>query len=118
MIKKIKLLFAFSCFLNGFLISQVSTGIYHSPLGIPLEISATFGDLRPNHFHMGLDFKTGGVTGVNIHAIADGYISRVKIMPLGYGKVIYIDHPNGVTSVYAHCSSFKEPLASYIKIYQ
>jgi len=88
MIKKIKLLFAFSCFLNGFLISQVSTGIYHSPLGIPLEISATFGDLRPNHFHMGLDFKTGGVTGVNIHAIADGYISRVKIMPLGYGVAL------------------------------
>ena len=118
MFKNITLLFVFSLFLGSYLTSQVSTGSYHSPLGIPLEISATFGDLRPNHFHMGLDFKTGGVTGVNIHSIADGYISRVKIMPLGYGKVIYIDHPNGITSVYAHCSSFKEPLASYIKKYQ
>ena len=118
MFKNIALLFVFSLFLGSYLTSQVSTGVYHSPLGIPLEISATFGDLRPNHFHMGLDFKTGGVTGVNIHSIADGYISRVKIMPLGYGKVIYIDHPNGITSVYAHCSSFKEPLASFIKKYQ
>lgn len=88
---------------------------FHSPLGIPLEISANFGELRPNHFHMGVDFKTNGVEGIQLHAIEKGFISRVKVSPYGYGKVIYIDHPNGITSVYAHCSKFKGALDSLVK---
>jgi len=86
----------------------------HSPLGIPLELSATFGDIRPNHFHMGLDFRTNGKEGISIHAIDEGFISRIKISPSGYGKVIYIDHPNGTTSVYAHCSVFSPRILKYI----
>lgn len=91
---------------------------YRSPLNIPLAISANFGELRPNHFHMGVDFKTNGVEGLTLYAVEDGFISRVKVSPFGYGKVIYIDHPNGVTSVYAHCSAFKGKLDSLVKLTQ
>ena len=91
---------------------------FNPPLEIPLIISANFGELRPNHFHMGLDFKTNGREGVKILAIADGYVSRIKISPYGYGKVVYINHPNGITSVYAHCSSLLDKLDSIVKLTQ
>lgn len=91
---------------------------YHSPLGIPLVLSANFGELRPNHFHMGVDFKTNGKTGYNLYSIDDGYIARVKMSPYGYGKVIYINHPNGITSVYAHCSELKGSVDSLVRSVQ
>ena len=91
---------------------------YRSPLGIPLVLAANFGELRPNHFHMGLDFKTNGVEGLSLYTIEDGYIARIKISPYGYGKVIYVNHPNGITSVYAHCSAFKGRLDSIVKSVQ
>ena len=91
---------------------------YHPPLKIPLVLSSNFGELRPNHFHMGLDFKTNNRIGYNIYSIEDGFVSRVKISTYGYGKVVYIDHPNGVTSVYAHCSEFKGEIDSLIRITQ
>ncbi len=91
---------------------------YRSPLGIPLVLAANFGELRPNHFHMGLDFKTNGVEGLPLYAIEEGYVARIKISPYGYGKAIYINHPNGITSVYAHCSSFKGKLDSIVKAVQ
>ncbi len=78
----------------------------HSPLDIPLILAANFGELRTNHFHTGIDFKTNHRTGYNIHSIDDGYVSRIKVSPWGYGKVVYIDHYNGLTSVYAHCEKF------------
>lgn len=87
---------------------------YHSPLGIPLQLSAIFGDIRPNHFHMGLDFKTNQKEGIPIYAIADGFISRIRISPNGYGRVLYIDHPDGITSVYAHCSAFSNEIVDFI----
>jgi hypothetical protein len=90
----------------------------HSPLGIPLQLSATFGDIRPNHFHMGLDFRTNGREGIPIHAIMDGYISRIKISSSGYGRALYICHPNGQTSVYAHCSKFNEEIACFVEAFQ
>jgi len=88
---------------------------YHPPLNIPLVLSANFGELRPNHFHMGLDFKTNGKIGYNLYAIEDGHVSRIKISTYGYGKVVYIDHPNGKTSVYAHCNELKGKLDSVVK---
>jgi len=91
---------------------------YRAPLDIPLVLAANFGELRPNHFHMGVDFKTNGVEGLKLYAIEDGYVSRVKVSPFGYGKVIYVDHPNGITSVFAHCSSFKGKLDSLVKLTQ
>jgi murein DD-endopeptidase MepM/ murein hydrolase activator NlpD len=75
---------------------------FFSPLEIPLELSGTFGELRYNHFHSGLDFRTQQKVGLNIISIADGYISRIKISTFGYGKTLYVTHPNGYTSVYAH----------------
>ena len=91
---------------------------YHSPLGIPLQLSAIFGDIRPNHFHMGLDFKTNQKEGIPIYSIYDGYISRIRISPNGYGKVLYIDHPNGITTVYAHCSTFSSEISDFLKPFQ
>ena len=100
--KEIIIFILFSSNLFGQNIKHVAS--YHSPLGIPLVITANFGDLRPNHFHMGIDFSTNGVEKIPIHSILDGFVSRIKISPSGYGLVVYIDHPNGITSVYAHCS--------------
>lgn len=73
-----------------------------SPLDIPLDLSGSFGELRNNHFHSGIDLKTKGVEGLPVYAVADGYVSRIKISTWGYGKAIYITHPNGYTSVYGH----------------
>lgn len=91
---------------------------FRSPLGIPLYLAGNFGELRSNHFHSGLDMKTQGKEGFNVYAAADGYVSRVKISPWGYGKTIYIDHSNGYTTVYAHLKSFKGKIADEIKKYQ
>jgi hypothetical protein len=85
---------------------------FHKPISLPLSISAYFGDLRPNHFHMGIDYRVG--EGNNLHSIDDGYVARVRVSPYGYGKVVYINHPNGITSVYAHCSQFKGKLDSVV----
>ncbi len=76
---------------------------YHAPLDIPLVLSANFGELRSNHFHMGLDLKTEAREGLSLYSIDDGYVSRINVSPYGYGLAVYINHPNGITSVYAHC---------------
>ncbi len=80
-----------------------------------MEIIGTFCELRPNHFHGGLDIRTGGEIGKPIIAVADGYVSRINISSLGYGKALYITHPNGYTSVYAHLSDFPDPIKWYIE---
>ena len=114
-----RLLLSFSLLICSVGFSQVDNPSgFHSPLAIPLAISANFGELRPNHFHMGIDFKTNGVEGIPLYAIENGFISRAKVSPYGYGKVIYIDHPNGITSVYAHCSTFKGILDTIVRITQ
>ena len=75
---------------------------FGSPLDIPMQLSGNFGELRPNHFHAGFDFKTQQKEGLKVFAVAEGYVSRIKISTFGNGKTIYISHPNGYTSVYAH----------------
>ena len=79
----------------------------------PVELSAGFGDLRPNHFHMGIDIRTAGQVNLPIFAIADGYVSRLKVSSVGYGWVLYIDHPNGYTSVYAHCNKYAPSIQDF-----
>lgn len=74
------------------------------------KLSGTFGELRSNHFHSGIDLKTGESTGLPVLAAAAGYVSRVKISANGYGKAIYITHGNNVTTVYAHLSDFSSPV--------
>ncbi len=75
---------------------------FRLPLDIPMQLSGNFGELRPNHFHAGFDFKTNQREGLNVYAVYDGYVSRIKISTYGYGKAIYITHPNGFTTVYGH----------------
>ena len=89
---------------------------YTAPLDFKMLLSGTFGELRGNHFHAGIDIKTEGVEGQKVKAIADGYISRIKVSTWGYGKVIYITHPEtGHTSVYAHLQKFSNKIDSIVK---
>ena len=76
--------------------------------------SANFGEMRPNHFHAGTDFKTDGVEGKPVVAVADGYVSRVSQSPTGYGLALYVTHPNGTTSVYGHLSCFRKDIADFV----
>jgi murein DD-endopeptidase MepM/ murein hydrolase activator NlpD len=87
---------------------------FQLPLDIPLRVSGTFGELRTNHFHSGIDFKTQQKEGFPVYAAADGYVSRIKISPFGYGKAIYVVHPNGFTTVYAHLKAFETKIAKRV----
>ena len=98
----------------SFTITAQQKAEFRSPLDIPLILSGNFGELRSNHFHSGLDFKTQGISGHEVYAIESGYVSRINIRPGGYGKALYIDHPNGYTSVYGHLSVFNEEIERYI----
>ncbi|HKJ80015.1 MAG TPA: M23 family metallopeptidase, partial [Prolixibacteraceae bacterium] len=100
-------------FLTIFGFSQ--TRYYSDPMKIPLNLSASFGELRSNHFHSGIDIKTKGVTGLPVNSVADGFISRIAISPVGFGHALYIDHPNGTTTVYAHLQSFRDDIEAYVK---
>jgi murein DD-endopeptidase MepM/ murein hydrolase activator NlpD len=82
--------------------NQYPKDYFRPPLDIPMQLSGNFGELRPNHFHAGFDFKTNQKEGLNVYAAADGYVSRIKISTVGYGKAIYITHSNGYTTVYGH----------------
>tara|TARA_R110000868_G_scaffold358814_4_gene620571 strand:+ start:839 stop:2524 length:1686 start_codon:yes stop_codon:yes gene_type:complete len=86
-----------------------------SPLEIPLVLAGTFAELRSNHFHSGLDIKTQQREGLKVHAAASGFISRIKISHFGYGKALYITHPNGYTTVYAHLQHFNPEIEAYLK---
>ena len=88
------------------------------PLNIKPELAANFGELRPNHYHMGLDCKTQKKQNLEVLATADGYIARVKIEPYGFGQSIYINHPNGLTTLYAHLNDFTPELTKYITLQQ
>ena len=87
---------------------------FHTPIDAPFDLSGTFGEYR-SRFHTGIDFKSRGVLNQKIFSIEEGYISRIEVNNYGYGKVIYIDHPNGYTSVYAHLNNFNTEIDTYIK---
>ncbi|MBE0639502.1 MAG: M23 family metallopeptidase [Bacteroidales bacterium] len=88
---------------------------FDSPVDFPILLSGTFGELRTGHLHSGIDIRTQGAEGKSLKAVADGYVSRIVVSPVGFGKAIYIDHPNGYTSVYAHCQSFYPAVDTYVK---
>jgi len=88
---------------------------FSSPLDIPMVLAGTFGELRSNHFHAGIDIKTQQRQGLPIYAIGDGIVTRIKISHWGYGKALYVAHPNGYTSVYGHLQKFSPSLEAYIK---
>jgi murein DD-endopeptidase MepM/ murein hydrolase activator NlpD len=105
----------FLCTVFAFGQNQYPKDYFRSPLDIPLQLSGNFGELRPNHFHSGFDFKTQKVEGFKVYAAENGYISRIKISETGYGKAIYITHPNGFTTVYGHLQSGFGEIEKYIK---
>ena len=106
-------LFFFISICNGQ--SNYPQNYFSSPLDIDLILSGSFAELRNNHFHSGLDIKTQGREGLKIYASASGYVSRIKISRYGYGKALYIKHPNGYTSVYAHLQKFSPEIEAYVK---
>jgi hypothetical protein len=89
--------------------------LFSSPLKIPLFISGGYGEFRTNHIHSGIDIRTNGVIGQKVYAAAGGYISRIKVEPNGFGKAIYIDHPEGYTTVYGHLDAFREDITNYVR---
>jgi len=89
---------------------------YKDPFDFKMLLSGTFGELRSNHFHAGIDIKTEGVEGQKVRSISDGYVSRIKVSTWGYGKTIYITHPQtGHTSVYAHLQKFSPKIDPFVK---
>jgi murein DD-endopeptidase MepM/ murein hydrolase activator NlpD len=91
---------------------------FRYPLDIPPATAGSFGELRPSHFHSGLDFRTMQRVGFPVHAAYDGYVSRVRIQFGGFGQALYITHPNGFTSVYGHINDFTPEIDKYIRDYQ
>lgn len=94
---------------------EYPSDLFRAPVDFRILLSGTFGELRSGHFHSGIDIKTGGVTGKDIHAIGDGYISRIKVSPYGFGNALYITHPQGYVSVYAHLKHFSTELDTWVK---
>src|SRR4030042_3647393 len=92
--------------------------LFISPVKIPLSLSANFGEVRIDHFHSGLDIKTQGVTGKEVVAAANGCIYRISVSPGGFGKAVYIRHPSGYSTVYAHLDRFIPEIEEYVRNYQ
>ncbi|WP_121667606.1 M23 family metallopeptidase [Mesonia aquimarina] len=113
-----RLFFLIGFLLTGFFLNAQNSypqDYFKNPLDVPLILSGTFGELRSNHFHSGMDIKTQQRIGLNVLASAEGYVSRIKISHYGYGKALYIQHPNGYTSVYGHLNKFSPKIEAYIK---
>ena len=101
--------------LSVFINDLKSQGNQNFVMDLPINLSGTFGELRTNHFHSGIDIKTNRVEGLNIYSYEKGYISRIQVSTYGYGKAIYITHPDGKITVYAHLSKFSEKIQNYVK---
>jgi hypothetical protein len=115
MLKKLPFLFfsfIFSCYCEAQTYPQ---NYFRHPLDIPMQLVANFGEIRANHWHMGLDIRTQQKVNLPVFAAADGYVSRIVVEPGGFGQAIYIDHPNGYTTLYAHLNAFFPALADYVK---
>lgn len=104
----------FLLFLFPILISNIYSQ-YLEPVKIPILLSGGFGELRNNHFHSGIDIKTEGKVDLPVYAVENGFVSRINVSPSGYGLALYIDHPDGRTSVYAHLNSFSSQISEYVK---
>ena len=87
-----------------------------SPLDIPLELAGSFAEIRSNHFHSGMDLRTEQREGLPVYCAGDGYVSRIKISPFGYGKAIYVTHPEGYVTVYAHLQKFNQEIDSLLRL--
>ena len=91
----------------------------YPPLKIPAVLAGNFGELRSNHFHSGIDFKTQGKTGFKIYCAEEGYVSRVLVSPWGFGRAVYVTHPKcGLTTVYGHLLSFSDKIDKIVRAEQ
>jgi len=109
------LLLLLGLFSSGFAQDRETATGFTSPLDIPLVLAGTFGELRSNHFHAGIDIKTQGKQGLPVYSIGPGTVTRIKVSHWGYGKAIYVAHPNGYTSVYGHLQKFSPKIEAYVK---
>ena len=98
--------------------SKYPKNYFRSPVEFKILLAGSFGEARKNHFHSGIDIRTEGVTGKPVHAVADGYISRINISSTGFGKALYITHPNGYTTVYGHLEGFNAKIGNWIRSQQ
>ncbi len=115
LISLLLLLPVFSAAQNNAVTPSYPQDYFRNPLDIPIFLAGNFGECRPGHFHSGVDIKTLGKEGQPVHAAADGYISRIKMEKGGFGHGIYITHPNGYTTLYAHLGDFAPALQKYLK---
>jgi hypothetical protein len=99
-------------------LAQPGAGDFIPPVDIPVVLAGNVGEIRANHIHAGIDIKTGGVVGKTIRAAADGWVSRIAVSPTGYGRALYVDHPNGTTTVYAHLDTFVGAIGEYVRAEQ
>ena len=112
--KKIKVLF-FLCCASLFAQEELPENYFSNPVKIPLVLAGNFGELRNNHFHSGLDIKTQQQSGIPIYAPADGFVNRIKVSHFGYGKALYLKHPNGFQTVYAHLKKYSDTVQKFVK---
>jgi len=94
--------------LDGYFLFPIKSGEQGS-------LAGTFAELRGNHFHSGIDIRTNSEVNIPVNAAAEGYISRINVSEVGFGKAIYIQHPNGYTTVYAHLNKFSEKIEQYVR---
>ncbi|MFM6976482.1 MAG: M23 family metallopeptidase, partial [Sphingobacteriaceae bacterium] len=95
--------------------AKYPAGEFRYPMDLAPAVAGSFGDFRPNHFHSGLDFRTNQREGYPVYAVADAYVSRLRVQIGGFGQAIYLDHPNGYTSVYAHLKAYSPEIAAAVK---
>jgi hypothetical protein len=117
-LKSAKLLIASSLFFSGYAQLKTDPLYFKYPLSITPKLNANFGEMRPNHFHMGLDISTESRENLPLYAPADGYVSRIKIEQGGFGNALYISHPNGLTTLYAHLNRFTTAVQHYLRAKQ
>jgi len=108
------LAFVGAVFISALCNAQSDKDIFINPMDISPALSASFSELRADHFHSGIDFKTGGAIGKEVNAAAGGYIYRISVSPTGFGNAIYIRHPNGYSTVYGHLDHFRKDIADYV----
>ncbi|WP_276967817.1 M23 family metallopeptidase [Chryseobacterium sp.] len=111
-------LMLFVCFINTGIVQAQNNypqNYFRNPLNIPMQLAANFGAIRTNHFHMGLDLRTNSQENLPVLAAAEGYVSRIKVERYGFGNAVYITHPNGYTTVYAHLNKYFSKLDEYVK---
>jgi len=88
---------------------------FRPPLDLPMTMSGSFGEIRANHLHSGIDLRTNQEEGYPVHAIANGYVSRIRVQAYGFGNALYIDHPNGFTSVYGHLQQYNDKITAWLR---